>query len=231
MSYEKTIRRLKVEDIHIQDTPRGVQELVFSTDDGELKGLFHPTETAEAAILWLGGVGGGFDGPARGLFARLARKLVPDGVASLRLDWRYRTDLDECVMDALVGVHYLHTDGGFERIVLVGHSMGGAVAIQAGIVRHETRGVAALSSQTFGTNGVHRLAPRKPLLLLHGTSDQVLPDICSRDIYDRAGHPKSIRLYEGCDHVLEGCASLVERDLEQWLRDVLEVDIGVREEL
>jgi len=36
---------------------------------------------------------------------------------------------------------------------------------------------------------VSRLAPRS-LLLVHGTADQVLPDWCSRYLYEEAGEPK-----------------------------------------
>ena len=44
-----------------------------------------------------------------------------------------------------------------------------------------------------------QLAPR-PLLLIHGTADEVVPVEDGRLLYDRAGEPKELSLIEGADH-------------------------------
>jgi pimeloyl-ACP methyl ester carboxylesterase len=105
------------------------------------------------AVLWVFGAGGGFGGPAGGVYTRLASRLVNDGIASLCVDYRYPGRLRPCVDDVRSGLEYLRADGA-GRAILVGHSFGGAVVIQAGISRPEVAGVAALSSQTFGTDDV-----------------------------------------------------------------------------
>jgi len=80
--------------------------------------------------------------------------------------------------------------------------------------------VAALSSQTHGTGAVPYLSPR-PLLLLHGMDDEVLPDSCSREIYDRGEAAQGPPLYPGSRHALDECREDVDRDLMGWLQTVL----------
>ena len=80
--------------------------------------------------------------------------------------------------------------------------------------------VAALSPQTTGTSDVDLLSPR-PLLLIQGTADEILPDTCSRDIFDRAGEPRELILYPGCRHGLDQCREALDRDLLAWLGRVL----------
>jgi hypothetical protein len=120
----------------------------------------------------------------------------------------------------LIGIYYLRYEQGHERIALVGHSFGGAVVISAGALSEEVVAVAALSSQTYGTRMAAELSPRS-LLLMHGTADEILPDRCSRDIYERAREPKQIRLYEGCRHGLDECRPQIDNDLRDWLNEQL----------
>lgn len=91
----------------------------------------------------------------------------------------------------------------------------------------EVIALAALSSQTSGTAAVTALSP-KPLLLLHGTADEILPADCSRQLYGRAGEPKALILYAGCRHGLDQCREEVERDLGRWLAAVLGLTINPR---
>ena len=69
-----------------------------------------------------------------------------------------------------------------------------------------------MSSQLYGTDWVDRLSPR-PLLLIHGTADEVLPEWYSRDLYDRAQEPKQLRLYPGCRHGLDQYREALDQDL------------------
>ena len=80
-------------------------------------------------------------------------------------------------------------------------ALAGAVVIKAGELSPAVAAVAALSSQRFGTSTVENLAPR-PLLLVHGTADTILPHEASQDIYDRARQPKRLTLIEGASHGL-----------------------------
>lgn len=197
-------------------TVDGVEALrLHTTDGGTIECRFHQARPGDAAVIWVGGAGGGLDGPAGGMYPRLAGKLVPEGVASLRLHYRRPNDLDACVLDTLLGIAYLGARGR-TRVALVGHSFGGAVVVTAGAESPEAVAVAALSCQTYGTGAVGALSPR-PLLLLHGSADEILPDLCSRDLYRRAGQPKEIKLYPRCRHGLDECRDEVDRDLTGWL--------------
>ncbi len=210
---------LALVDVRQGATAEGVEELILETDAGDIHARFHQAGDGDAAVVWVGGAGGGLDGPAGGLYPRLATKLASDGIASLRLHYRRPNQLVGCVLDTLLGVSYLGTRGR-TRVALVGHSFGGAVVISAGAVSDDVVAVAPLSSQTYGTDMVDQVSPR-PLLLLHGSDDEILPDACSRDIYRRAGEPKQMKLYPGCRHGLDECRDEVDRDLLAWLGQVL----------
>src|SRR4051794_15003136 len=79
------------------------------------------------------GAGGGWDSPARGLSPRLCEELRAEGIASLRVCFRNPADLAGCVLDVRAGLAYLE-HGGAEKVALAGHSLGGAVVIQAAAV-------------------------------------------------------------------------------------------------
>jgi len=56
--------------------------------------------------------------------------------------------------------------------------------------------VAAISTQTFGSEAADQLAPR-PLLLVHGLDDDQFSPALAQQIYDRAGEPKRLVLLGG----------------------------------
>jgi fermentation-respiration switch protein FrsA (DUF1100 family) len=196
----------------------GSRVLDIETNAGVINCRIHKAADAQTAVLWVFGSGGGLGGPAGGMYTRLARVLEPEGWTSLRLDYRRPGHLMSCVLDALAGMHVLERMG-LHQIVLVGHSFGGAVVISAGAASPSTIGVVAMSSQTEGTGAVDKLSP-KPLLLMHGTADEILPAAASQDIYKRAFEPKKILLYPGCKHGLDQCREQVDADLLDWIRNV-----------
>ena len=106
--------------------------------------------------------------------------------------------------------------------MLVGHSFGGAVVISAGAISPSVIAVAALSSQTAGTAAVAALSP-KPVIFVHGSADEVLPDRCSRDLHARAREPKELILYPGCRHGLDQCRESLDRDLTRWLERMFQL--------
>ncbi len=208
-----------LEDVFRSPEDDTSERLQFVTSHGSLAGRLHPAE-GEQAIQWVFGAGGGLGGPAGGLYTRLGRQLQPSGVTSLELDYRRPGHLQDCVLDVLVGLSYLETLGK-SRIILVGHSFGGAVVINAGVISETVIAVAALSSQTAGAGVVDRLSP-KPVIFIHGEADEVLPPSCSRDLHARAGDPKELILYPGCLHGLDQCREALDRDLTRWLNQVLD---------
>ncbi|MCU0683986.1 MAG: hypothetical protein MUF34_17385 [Polyangiaceae bacterium] len=196
----------------------GTLAVTLRTEAGEITGRYHPSAAGEGAvgIVWVLGTGGGVGGPAGGVYERLARRLSPEGVASLELDYRRPGYLESCVRDALAGLSFLESEG-YERVILVGHAFGGAVAIRAAGASSAVIAVAALSSQLRGTEQVGKLRGRS-LLLVHGEDDEEQPVSGSRAVYERARDPKAIVTYPKGRHDLAACRDEVDRDLLAWLQ-------------
>lgn len=194
----------------------GNVRLLIGTTRGEIRGILHPCATAPGAVIYVGGAMGGFEGPARDLYGRLADRLRPQ-LSGLRIHYRQPGVFEECVVDVLAGVSFLRGVGAGD-VALVGHSFGGAVVIKAGELSAEVTGVAALSPQLYGTRTVERLG--KPLLLVHGKRDGILDHAASEDIHARAIEPKRLVLYPEGGHMLAQCAGEVEELLAAWLPSV-----------
>jgi fermentation-respiration switch protein FrsA (DUF1100 family) len=94
------------------------------------------------------------------------------------------------------------------------------VVITAGALSDEVTAVVAMSSQGYGTHLAPQVSPR-PLLLVHGTADEILPAAVSRDLYARAKEPEELRLYQGCRHGLDECRDQVDEAVQPWLRKCL----------
>ena len=213
---------ISIQGVASRERDDGALDVSINTTRGELLGVLHPCEGEPAAAVYVGGALGGLDGPAGGLYARLAAALadpaVEGGVTGLRLHYRQPGEFEECVLDVLAGCSFLKAIGA-RRIALVGHSFGAAVVIKAGELSELVSGVAALSSQLYGTRTVERLAPRA-LLLAHGTADGVLDCAASKDIFERAREPKRLELYEGAGHSLVSVADELYELLHEWLLNV-----------
>ena len=210
---------LNLRGVERRDEAEGQERLRLLTDAGAVECRWHPAPAGNAAVLWVFGAGGGLGGPAGGLYTRLGQQLRPRGVASLEVAYRHPGRLGECVQDVLLGLAWLAGEGR-RRVALVGHSFGGAVVITAGAASEAVIAVTALSSQARGTEAAAALSPR-PLMVMHGMDDEILPDACSRDIYERARQPKELILYPGCRHGLDQCREELDRDLAGWLERVI----------
>jgi pimeloyl-ACP methyl ester carboxylesterase len=193
----------------------GSFRILIQTSRGDIPCLFNACEGEPGVAVFLGGAMGGFEGPANGMYRRLAESLVTKGMSALRVHYRQPGEFEECVLDVLGTLSFLKGIGA-GQVVLVGHSFGGAVVIKAGELSPQVAGVAALSSQRYGTHTVENLAPR-PLLLIHGAEDTVLLPAASEDIYARARQPKRLALIEGAGHALTECADDITEMLELFL--------------
>ena len=193
--------------------------LILRTNRGSIPVAYHESPQPHGAIVWVWGANGGLDGPAEGIYARLANELTKDGLTSLRVDYRDPRNLMESVMDTLAGVSFLEALG-YESIGLVGHSFGGAVVISAAPLNSQVATVVALSSQTYGAQNAGLVSPR-PLLLVHGEADRRLPAQCSRNIYLWAKQPKELVLYPGAGHGLRECRTELDTLLKDWLTEKL----------
>jgi uncharacterized protein len=192
----------------------GARKLCLHTTRGDIPIVLHAGESASRAVLCVGGAIGGFDGPAM-LYPRLGQVAPHKGFTIARMNYRQPNEFDECVLDTLGAVTFLNGTG-HERVALIGHSFGGAVVINAGTLSRIVTTVVAVSSQLAGAQVIAELAP-KPLLLIHGTADSILPDECSRILYGRAGEPKMLKLFEGADHRLSRCGNELFTLVHGWI--------------
>lgn len=209
---------LQIGNVAAHPEPDGNLRVLIGTTRGEIRGILHPCGAQPGAVIYVGGARGGFEGPARDLYGRLADRLRP-AASGLRIHYRHPGELQECVLDVLAGVSFLRGIGAVGGIALVGHSFGGAVVIKAGELSSQVAGVAALSPQLDGTHSVERMG--KPLLLVHGMRDGVLDHAASEDIHARAVAPKRLVLYAEADHSLDQSAADLEELLATWLPSVL----------
>jgi len=187
--------------------------LAIATPHGVVRAIYHPAEGATGAVVLVSGALGGVAGPS-GAYPALARRLQAARSAALRLDYRKPGSMNECVYDVDAGLDELRHRG-VKQFAVIGWSFGGAVAIRSGVAHSDVLGVATLASQTAGADAVSRLAPRS-LLLLHGTADQVLPDWCSRYLYEEASEPKRLVLCDGDGHEFSRSRAEVVQILFEW---------------
>ena len=125
--------------------------VLLRTDRGDIQAILHQAPEAQHGVIWVGGARGGFGRPGQGAYARLADVLRRDWITSLRLCYRHPNVLPACALDILAGIASLEQDH-VQRVVLVGHSFGGAVVITAGAVHEHVAGVVALAPQTYGAS-------------------------------------------------------------------------------
>lgn len=177
----------------------GWYEITLDTTRGEITLLMAVHEGSTGVAIFLGGASGGHRGPAGDLYVRLGEDLARGGISAVRVVYRDPGELEECVADAMAACSFLKAFGAV-RAVFVGHSFGGAVAVKAGELTPLSAAVCAMSTQRYGTYEVERLG--KPLLLIHGSRDEILDKAASEDVYARALEPKQLVILEGDGHGL-----------------------------
>lgn len=187
----------------------------LEVDGGTATGRLHLPSGADTAVVMVGGVGGGFDTPAGDLYPRLAEALDARRAGTLRVRFRDPRSLGGAVADVRAGVRRLAAEG-VDRIALVGHSFGGAVVIDAAIDEPAVVGVVTLATQAYGTERVGEL--RRPLLLVHGDRDPVLPARSSVDVARRAGEAAELHILDGSGHDLLEHRDHVRDLVDRWLR-------------
>lgn len=209
-----------VQDIKVEPVRQGYHPVKLITSRGEVDCHYYPAVGTQQAAVWVGGAGGGWDTPAKVLYPQLCQELVQEAIASLRIRYRYPTRLEECILDVLVGLSYLESEG-IKALAITGHSLGGAVAIQAAAISPNVRTIVTLASQSYGAAPVSQLAPRCSILLLHGTDDEILSPQCSQYIYQLAQEPKHLILYPGANHGLDEVAPEVYQVVRDWVIEEL----------
>jgi hypothetical protein len=213
--YDESLEMM-VQDVEIAPQEGEYFPVKLITSFGAIHYRYYPVKDADKAVVWVGGVGGNWDTPAKGLYPRLSEDLQRNGIASLRVRFRYSTQLDESIFDVLAGLIYLQ-DEGIKYLALVGHSFGGAVVIQAAAQCPNVYTVVTLATQAYGTDAAHELATRCSLLLIHGMADQVLLPYCSQRVDQIALEPKQLILYPNANHGLDEVAEEVYQVVKKWL--------------
>ena len=189
----------------------------INTDRGSIEVLLNRADNSTQAVLLFGGARGGpyaVLGPGDNVYQVIAERLSNIGITVLRLHYREAGNFTESVLDVMGACLYL-TGIGINRIVVVGHSFGGAVAIKIGQLLPSVIAVAALATQLYGTRQVSEMY--KPLLLIHGTQDEILYHTVSEDIFARANNPKKLVLINGAGHRLEEDAQRLFDELNDFL--------------
>ncbi len=189
------------------------------TMEGLLSILWHGPPDAEDVVLMLGGAMGGTLGPADGLYADLGVVLASQGIGSLRVSYRRPNDLELCTVDALAALD-LAVRQGAKRCITVGHSFGGAVAIQAAANRHRSdelpsvAGVVTLSTQAAGCEVADQLG-EVGVLLIHGANDQILPYQASQLVQTLCDG--EFVLMPEANHLLQPCGDQLRAKVLTWI--------------
>ena len=195
------------------------------TSRGLLSVLWHEpvarVEQKPAALVVCGGAMGGLLGPGHGLYQRLGDEWADRGVRVLRISYREPNNLDLCAHDLACGVEWAR-DAGAERVVVMGHSFGGAVAIRAAVVMTSSvAGVVTFATQSAGCEVAGALGGR-PLLLFHGDCDEILPSEASLMVQAIAGYG-DVEMLPGDGHLLAKSDDLIVERLVVWLPAVLNI--------
>ena len=196
----------------------GLEHIEIYTPHGLLSVFAHGAEDGSpptAALVCCGGAMGGVLGPGHGLFHQLATTWSCRGVGVYRVGYRIPNDLDRCAHDVACGVE-MAIAAGAERVVVMGHSFGGAVAVRVAVVMTaEVHGVVTFATQSAGCEVAGALDGR-PLLLFHGDRDELLPPESSVIVREIAGAGEVVML-PGDGHLLAKSDAVITERLDAWL--------------
>lgn len=200
-----------------------LRHLELFTMRGLVSVLWHQVpdrlDARPAAIVACGGAMGGLLGPSRGLYQMLGERWSARGVGVLRVSYRRPNDMDACCLDVAAATQ-LALDAGARKVIVMGHSFGGAVAVRVGVAMDEVAGVVTFATQSAGCEIAAGLRGR-PLLLFHGDGDELLPLQSSEIVAAMAGRGEVV-VCEGDGHLLEHSSAGILDRLETWIPDVLE---------
>jgi pimeloyl-ACP methyl ester carboxylesterase len=198
-----------------------LRHLEIYTLHGLLTVLWHEPSapSGPGAVVMCGGAMGGLLGPAGGMYHHLGVELAEAGVPVIRVSYRRPNDLDACTLDAAASVQLL-VGTGAERVVVMGHSFGGAVAVRVGAAFSGiVSGVVTFSTQSAGCEGAAGLQGR-PFLLFHGERDEILPVLASETVVAMAGCGDLVVLPND-GHLLAKSGPAMHERLWEWLPSAL----------
>lgn len=209
--------------IPANNLPNGIQEITINTDDNvELISLFLPSTESKKLLIY-------FHGNAGNIYHRIPSLLQihNTGVSVIGVSYRgygkSEGDPSEegIYLDGEAIYQHAVERMGFskENIILFGRSIGTAVAINIA-QNKQLRGIILVTPLTSGSDlakaiglgAVASLAEgsfnnitkveniKSPLLVIHGTSDRIIPYSMGREIFDRANVKKEFVKIDGANH-------------------------------
>jgi hypothetical protein len=197
----------------------GIRHLEIYTMTGLITVLWHGDPDLPAAVVACGGAMGGLLGPASGLYQRLGEQLPAMGIGVLRLSYRQPNDIEKCTLDLAAGVQ-IAVGHGATKVVTMGHSFGGAIAVRVGAGLPDlVAGVVTFATQSAGCEVAGALKPR-PFLLFHGERDEILPVEASAVVREIADCGELVILPSD-GHALAKSGPILEERLMEWLPAVL----------
>jgi hypothetical protein len=201
-----------------------VEDVWLQTSDGvRINAFFRPNPASKQAILWLHG-----NAENVGYGLGQLRILAKTGLNILALDYRGygksegKPSETGVYRDADAAYNFLVKERHFrpDDIVIYGHSLGGAVAVDLAsrrpcgglIVQSSFTNARAMTREIFALpiieyivksrfDSVERIRNvRVPILIVHGTKDDVVPLAMGQQLFDAASEPKRFYRMEGAGH-------------------------------
>ncbi|MEQ8840276.1 MAG: dienelactone hydrolase family protein [Acidimicrobiales bacterium] len=201
-------------DGEVSETTRLVE---IYTMEGLLQIMWHGAPDADDVVLMCGGAMGGMLGPGRSLYLDFGLELAAQGRAAMAVGYRKPGDLTRSLLDTCAAAD-LALRNGAKRFAILGHSFGGAVAIQAASTfAAHTAGVITYATQSAGCEEAARIGDT-PLLLLHGENDSILGPENSMMVRSLAGTGE-VRLFPDTDHLMAEVADEIAEITRTWIHD------------
>ncbi|MEK6220749.1 MAG: alpha/beta hydrolase [Chloroflexota bacterium] len=214
-------------DIPTADPDLGYEIVSFTTsDDRKLGGRIYPG--GENAVILAHMLGTGANQRNWSFFAET---LAAKGYTVLTFDFRgmgtsQKTptrEINLVYLDSVAAVNYLEVQG-FEKIVCIGGSMGGAACLRAGL-EVDIAGVVSLSApMSMGAptelteENLPMLSERKLFVVAENDGSFALD---AKRMYDLSPEPKEIQVYTGSAHGINLLKSPHKDELEQLIFDFL----------
>lgn len=193
-----------------------LRHIEMYTTRGLLGILWHEpvVEAQKTGVIMLGGAMGGLMGPGDALYHVLGEDFSARGIPAMRMSYRKPNDLDACCIDAAAGVQMM-VGTGCDRVILMGHSFGGAVAVRVGVgLSSMVTGVVTFATQSAGCEVAGGLQGT-PLLMFHGDRDEILPLEASEVVRAMAGHGE-LRVMHGDGHLLAKSHDVMREEVNAW---------------
>ena len=207
---------------HVPDPPQGVEEVTYETEDGLTLSawLLRAEEDRGLVIVFNGNAGN------RANRLPLGEALTEIGYSVLLTDYRGYGENpgspseDGLGLDARAAVSHATDDLGFTNIVYFGESLGAGVALglagekppRALVLRSPFSSLVAVAGHHYWYlpssllledrfPNVERIGEiEAPVLVIAGSSDDIVPTEQSREVYEAAREPKRLVIVEGAGH-------------------------------